>query len=407
MKEYPPQPESRPDELVDYFDNAPCGLLLAELDGTITLANRTFSSWVGCQPEGLVGQRFPDLLSVGGRMHYETHFAAVLQMTGSLGGVTVDLRTPGETRMPVFVTANVKFGADGSPQALRITAQDGSERRAYERQLLDARRVADRERERVQLLAATLQRSLIPPILSPPDGLVAAAHYHTASPDDVGGDFYDLFPLTRHKWGIFLGDVSGKGAGAAAVTSLTRYTLRAAAAYDDDPTAVLHNLDSVLRHEFHGDDPRYCTVIFGVITPMGHGFDIELASGGHPSALLLPAAGQPRYIDTPGGQAVGIIRTPRFVSTTVHVAPGDTLVMYTDGLTEARTGPHRRFDDDNDLVEFARHHTPTTAPAFVDALRGLLESFGEGLEDDVAVIALSVPDHARPDETTSLQIHTP
>jgi phosphoserine phosphatase RsbU/P len=390
VKEQPRHHESRPGELDDYFDNAPCGLLLAGLDGSITLANHTFSSWVGCQPEDLVGQRFPELLSVGGRIHYETHFAAVLQMTGSLGGITVDLRIPGEARMPVFVTANVKVGADGRPEALRITAQDGSERRAYERQLLDARRVADRERERVQLLAATLQRSLIPPILNPPDGLVAAAHYHTASPDDVGGDFYDLFPLTRHEWGIFLGDVSGKGAGAAAVTSLTRYTLRAAAAYDDDPTAVLNNLDSVLRHEFHGDDPRFCTVIFGVITPVGDGFDIELASGGHPSALHLPADGQPRYIDTPGGQAVGIIRNPRFVSTTVHLAPGDTLVMYTDGLTEARTGPHRRFDDDNDLVEFARHRTPTTAPVFVDALRGLLESFGEGLEDDVAVIALSV-----------------
>ncbi|PRC42373.1 histidine kinase [Mycobacterium sp. ITM-2017-0098] len=391
MKDHPPQEETSRGLLDDYFDNAPCGLLLAAVDGRILLANQTFSAWIGCAPDDLVGRRFPELLSIGGRIHYETHFAAVLQMTGSLSGITVDLMTAGETRMPVFVTANVKFGDDGSPEALRITAQDASERRAYERQLLEARRVADSERERVQLLAATLQRSLVPPILNPPERLVAAAHYHTASSDDVGGDFYDLFPLTRHKWGIFLGDVSGKGAGAAAITSLTRYTLRAAAAYDDDPTAVLHNLHSVLRHEFHGDDPRFCTVIFGVITPVSDGFDIELASGGHPSALLLPAHGEPRYVDTPGGHAVGIISKPRFVSTTVHLGAGDTLVMYTDGLTEARTGPHRRFDDNDDLVEFARKHTPTDAPTFVTAVRVLLESFGEGLEDDAAVIALSVP----------------
>jgi phosphoserine phosphatase RsbU/P len=391
VKDRVPQGEKTRSPLEDYFDNAPCGLLLADVDGRITLANHTFAAWVGCAPEDLVGKRFPELLSVGGRIHYETHFAAVLQMTGSLSGITVDLLAADQTKMPIFVTANVKVGPDGRPELVRITAQDGSERRAYERQLLDARRTADRERERVQLLAATLQRSLVPPILNPPDGLTAAAHYHTASPDDVGGDFYDLFPLTRAKWGVFLGDVSGKGAGAAAITSLTRYTLRAAAAYDDDPTAVLHNLDSVLQHEFHGDDPRFCTVIFGVITPAAQGFDIELASGGHPSALLLPAHGPPRYVDTPGGQAVGIIRTPRFVSTTVHLGSGDTLLMYTDGLTEARTGPHRRFDDNDDLVEFARHHTPTDAPAFVDAVRQLLESFGEGLEDDAAVMALSVP----------------
>jgi sigma-B regulation protein RsbU (phosphoserine phosphatase) len=386
-----PHPEPNPAQLRDYFDNAPCGLLLADLDGRITLSNHTFAAWLGCAAEDLVGQRFPDLLSVGGRIHYETHFAAVLQMRGSLGGITVDLLAPAQTRMPVFVTANVKFGAEGSPEALRITAQDGRERRAYERQLLDARRIADRERERVQLLATTLQRSLVPPILNPPDGLNAAAYYHTASADDVGGDFYDLFPLTRRKWGIFLGDVSGKGAGAAAVTSLTRYTLRAAAAYDDDPTAVLHNLDSVLRHEFHGDDPRFCTVIFGVITPTAAGFDLELASGGHPSALLLPAHGPPRYVDTPGGQAVGILPTPRFVATTVRLGTGDTLLMYTDGLTEAKTGPHRRFDDNDDLVEFARRHTPTDAPTVVDVIRRLLESFGEGLEDDAALMALSVP----------------
>lgn len=391
MKEHSHQRDRDPGMLEDFFDNAPCGLLLTAPDGRIALANETFCAWVGCCPDDLLGRRFQDLLSVGGRIHYETHFAAVLQMTGTLGGITVDLMTTDETRLPVFVTANVKVGTDGKPESLRITAQDGSERRAYERQLLEARKIADRERERVQLLAATLQRSLVPPILSPPDGLVAAAHYHTASPDDVGGDFYDLFPLTRHKWGIFLGDVSGKGAGAAAVTSLTRYTLRAAAAYDDDPVAVLHNLDSVLRHEFHGDDPRFCTVVFGVISPGAAGFDIELASGGHPSALLLPAEGDPRYIDTPGGQAVGIIRSPRFVSTTVHLGPGDTMLMYTDGLTEARTGPHRRFDDDDDLVEFARRNTPTDAPTVIGALRRLLDSFGEGLEDDTAVIALSVP----------------
>ena len=75
--------------------------------------------------------------------------------------------------------------------------------------------------------------------------LEAAAHYHAAT-DDVGGDFYDLFPLSKDTWGFFLGDVAGKGASAAVVTSLTRYTLRTAAVINEDPVAVLHTLNSVL-----------------------------------------------------------------------------------------------------------------------------------------------------------------
>lgn len=389
-----PRRQQFPDAVDDYFDNAPCGLLLTGTDDRITLANRTFAGWVGHPPQELAGRRFPDLLAAGSRIHYETHFAPLLQMTGSLTGITLDLIGEDGSRIPVFVTANVRTDAGGAPVALRITVQDATERRSYERQLLEARRVADRERERVQLLAATLQRSLVPPSLTPPDGLVAAAHYHTASPDDVGGDFYDLFPLTRHKWGIFLGDVSGKGAGAAAVTSLTRYTLRAAAAYDDDPVTVLHNLDAVLSHEFHGDDPHFCTVLFGVITPTVDGFDVELASGGHPPALLMSASGQARYVHTAGGQAVGILKNPRFVARSVHLGPGDTLVLYTDGLTEARTGPNRRFDDHDDFLDFARRESPTDAPTFVAAVQRLLDGFGAGLEDDTAVIAVSVPPHS-------------
>lgn len=377
--------------LDEFFDSAPCGLLLTSPDGRIIRANETFSRWVGYRSEHLTGRQFPDLLAAGSRIHYETHFVSMLHMNGSLDGVAADLLTADGTRLAGFVTANVERDAAGAVVALRIAIQDASERRSYERELLETRRRADRERERAQVLAATLQRSLIPPTLSPPRGLTAAAHYHNASRDDVGGDFYDLFPMAEDRWGMFLGDVSGKGAGAAAVTSLTRYTLRAAAVNDRDPVAVLHTLDAVLSHEFHGDDPRFCTVIFGVITAAPDGFDVQLATGGHPPALLLPVDGPARYVATPGGQAVGLIRNPRFVSTGVHLGPGDTLVMYTDGLTEAKTGRTRRFDDDDALLEFAGRHTPTDAGAFVETVRVLLASFGDGLEDDAAVIALSVP----------------
>jgi sigma-B regulation protein RsbU (phosphoserine phosphatase) len=379
-------------DIRDYYENAPCGHVLAWPDGRIAGVNATLADWLGQDRAALLGRPFTDLLTVGGGIHYETHFAPLLQMQGQISGIAVDLKTADGTRLPVFVTANVKTGADGNPALVRITAQDASDRRSYERELLDARQRADRERARVQVLATTLQRSLLPPLLFPPDGLETAAYYHPESDDEVGGDFYDLFPLASQKWGFFLGDVSGKGPGAAAVTSLTRYTLRAAAVFDDDPVAVLHNLDTVLRPEFHSDDPRFCTVIFGVLTKADNGFDVALAAGGHPPALFLGADGAVRYVETDGGHPIGLIAQPRFVSRQFHLGPGDTLVLYTDGLTEARTGVGvERYDDQNALLDFAAGLAPGHAADIVDGLRALLVSFGSGLQDDAAVLALGVP----------------
>ncbi|KZF03441.1 PAS sensor protein [Rhodococcus sp. EPR-279] len=256
----------------------------------------------------------------------------------------------------------------------------------------EARKQAEAEKTQVQILASTLQRTLLPPILSAPTGMNVAAHYHPASIDEVGGDFYDVFPLDKQTWGFFLGDVSGKGAGAAAVTSLTRYTLRAAAVFDRNPIAVLDNLNTVLHHEFHGDDPRFCTVVFGTITPGPDGAVVDLASGGHPPALRITHDAVVDFVDTTGGQLVGALAEPHFASASVTLRPGDVMAFYTDGLTEAIVGPGRtRFDDDGGLESFAARKGATTAPKIVDDLTSLLASFGDGLQDDVALLAFEVP----------------
>lgn len=227
-------------------------------------------------------------------------------------------------------------------------------------------------------------------------GLDVSTHYHLASPDEVGGDFYDLFPLAPDTWGLFLGDVCGKGAAAAAVTSLARYTLRAAAVYDPDPVAVLGNLNTVLNHEYNGADPRFCTVVFGLLTldPEKGGFHITLAGGGHPPALLLRADGTADFLPTPGGQLIGVLPEAHIATTTVRLAPGDTLLLYTDGLTEARTdatsGGGERYGDDA-LLDFARALAPATASDTVDAVRGLLDTLGTGVDDDTAVLAVHAP----------------
>ncbi len=378
------------DSAEDLYENAPCGYLSTMLDGRIAKVNATLLGWLGRTRAELVGvRRFADLLTAGGRIHHETHFAPLLRLQGELSGIAVELVAADGSRLPVLVTSKVKRGADGEPLLVRTTVFDARDRRAYEVELLRARQAAERDRDRVQRLATTLQRTLLPPTLTPVPGTEVAAHYHHASPDQVGGDFYDLFPVGGDRWGLFLGDVCGKGAGAAAVTSLTQYTLRSAAVYDPDPVAVLGNLDTVLRHEFGGDDPRFCTVLFGTVTPEADGVTVALAGGGHPPALLLPADGGARYLPTPGGQLVGALPNARFTTTGVRLRPGDTLLLYTDGLTDARTAGDRY--DEAALLDFAGALAPTTAPALVAAVAGLLAGFGAGLDDDAAVLALSVP----------------
>lgn len=378
--------------LEDFWENSPCGHLIAHPDGRIIRANDTMVRWLRYERNTLQSKSLSDLFTPGGRIHYETHFEPLLRMSGELSGVTVDLVTADGVRLPMFLIANVKAGPRGQVELLRISAVDAADRRAYERELLEERRRAEAEHDRVRAFADTLRRSLLPPVLSPPNGLDAADYYYTASDDDVGGDFYDLFPLSRTKWGFFLGDVVGKGVEAAVVTGLTRYVLRSAAVSDDDPDQVLHNLHAVLGQKLGTRNESFCTVIYGNLTRRGDGFDVELGSGGHLPPLHLHGDGAARYIDCIGGHAVGLVKEPRFVATRFHLGPGDTLMLYTDGLTEASTGVGReRFDDRGALLRFAASHAPATASAIVEAVHTLLDGLGSGVEDDVAVLALGVP----------------
>lgn len=376
----------------DFWDKSPSGHLILAADGRIVSANATIVGWLRYPRGALHEKSFADLLTTGGRIHYETHFVPLLRMTGTLEGVTVDMLASDGERLPMFLTANVKPATSESPELWRVTAVDASDRRAYERELLAERRRAETEHERARAFAERLRRSLHPPLLSPPPGLEAADHYHTASADDVGGDFYDLFPLSPNTWGFFLGDVAGKGVDAAVVTTLTRYVLRSAAVFDDAPVQVLQNLNTVLHQQLGIERHRLCTVVYGNLTPRGAGFDVDLASAGHLPPLLIAGDGNAYFADTIGGQAVGMIEDPHIFSSRMHLGPGDTLALYTDGLTEARVGPGvERYDDDGALLRFARRQAPASAAEIVDALRGLLDELGAGVEDDAAVLAFGVP----------------
>jgi phosphoserine phosphatase RsbU/P len=374
----------------ELYEHAPCGYLSTDPDGLVTRINATLLGWLGYRREQVVGVlRFADLLTVGGRIYHETHFAPLLRMQGEVGGVAFDLQGADGRRLPALATSVLVTAPDGQPLRIRTSLFDARGRRAYERELLRARRDADLERDRVQQLVATLQRSLLPPVLPAVPGLDAVAYYHAASPDQLSGDFYDLFPLPGGRWGLFLGDVCGKGAEAAALTSLARYTLRAVAVQEPDPVAALHVLDTVLQQQYTSADARFCTVVVGLLVPQGDGFAVELAAGGHPYPLLLRAGGTAEYRSTSGGQLVGAVPGAQFVTNRFGLEPGDTLLLYTDGLVEMRVAGRDRYDEEA-LLEFARALAPATAAATVAAVRTLLGGAAE-VDDDTAVLALGVP----------------
>ncbi|QFZ24113.1 PAS domain-containing protein [Saccharothrix syringae] len=378
------------DSADDLYDNAPCGYLSTMLDGRIAKVNTTLLRWLGYERDELVGRRtFADLLNVGGKLYHETHLAPLLRMHGEVREVALEMVAADGRRLPVLVNCALRTGEGGRPTLIRTTVFDARDRRAYEQELLRARRQAERERDEIRELATTLQRTLLPPALPEVPGIELASHYHHASLYQVGGDFYDVFPLADGRWGLFLGDVCGKGAEAATVTSLTRYTLRSAAVFDPDPVAVLTNLNTVLG-QVQEALPRFCTVTFGVLAVDAGGCTLTLASGGHPPGLLLGADGSAEYVDTPGGQLIGVLPDAVIAEAAVRLGPGDVFVLYSDGITEARTGPGTRYEEEA-LLEFAEATAPTSAAGAVRALEGLLDRLGEGVEDDTAVLAIGVP----------------
>ncbi|MFD3809014.1 PP2C family protein-serine/threonine phosphatase [Streptomyces sp. NPDC058619] len=389
------------DSAEELYESAPCGYLSTLMDGTIAKINMTLLDWLGLEREAVVGRvRFTDLLTVGGKIYHETHFAPLLRMQGELGGVALEIKKTDGVRMPVLASSVVKHGATGEPLLIRTTLFDARDRRAYEEELLRARKAAEEahrqaeaDRARLQDALAALQSSLLPDTLPPIPGMETAAHYRTASPDRLSGDFYDVFPIDGKRFAFFLGDVCGKGPQAAAVTSLTRYTLRTAALLDPDPVSALSTLNKALHARYSAGDPRYCTAIFGILEPddtTGH-VTVRLAAGGHPPALVLRADGTAGFLPTPGGLLVGILPNAPFTSATTTLGPGDTLLLYTDGLTEARTGEGRTdLYGDDALHAFTADHAGESPHEVIAALTGLLDGFGDGLDDDTALLALGV-----------------
>ncbi|HYH48114.1 MAG TPA: SpoIIE family protein phosphatase [Acidimicrobiia bacterium] len=245
---------------------------------------------------------------------------------------------------------------------------------------LEARRELLEERAHV---TATLQASLVPPELPGVPGMAVAAGYRPGAAD-VGGDFYDVFPLRGRHWGFILGDVCGKGPGAAAKTALARYTLRTAAMLERDPANVLSVLNDALLQR--REPESFCSAVFARLRADQSGASGELVVAGHPRPLVRRAGGAVERLEA-CGSLLGIMEGDVAGRQSLSLAAGDVLLLYTDGVTEARR-KGELFGEDR-LVEAVAGSGPSPE-AVVRAVEAAVSAFGDhDRADDVAVLAVS------------------
>ncbi|WP_127572185.1 SpoIIE family protein phosphatase [Georgenia faecalis] len=444
----------------DAWDASPCGLLCLAADGTVVDANAALLSWVGRDVDELAGRvRLSELLSVGGRIYWETHLSPMLHADGRVDEVAVELRTA-RGRLPVHLAASV----DQPSGLVHVVLSRASERSRYERDLLLARRAAERAAAQSRVLqsataalsrggtvdavvaaalaaatgplggrAATFwlvtlvgdlviggvvgepagtaplprvpltsrsavvdaDRVLVPvhgqariqgvlsvapreePGADPVDhhvltaigqqaglALDRALMYEesaqvahqlqrallaTRMPSDsrytvatsyrpgverleVGGDWYDAFPIEGDVLSVAVGDVVGRGLGAAIAMGQLRSAVRAVAGPGVGPAALLGQLDRFVQQV----PPAVSATLAYAEVDLGSG-RVRYACGGHPPPLLMPADGEPQLVwdgrSTPLGVAVpGKART----QAELELRAGDRLLLYTDGLIERR-----------------------------------------------------------------------
>jgi PAS domain S-box-containing protein len=253
-------------------------------------------------------------------------------------------------------------------------------------------------------IARTLQEGLLPSRLPKVPGVDVGLSYVSAGEVDVGGDFYDLFDTRRadhngssepsSSWGVVIGDVSGKGAEAAAMLALARYTIRTLASREAHPSAVLDGLnEAMLRQRREHDDYKFCTVAYAKLeTNEGnyeHGVKVTICRGGHSPPFLLKADGSIYKIGLPG-RAIGVFDDANFTEWETHLAPGDALVFYTDGVVEARSPDGLYFGEER-LMALLHSSVDLDASTIAGRIEGAALDFQEQIpRDDIAVLVLRV-----------------
>ena len=236
----------------------------------------------------------------------------------------------------------VPLVARGTPRGLLVVLRpEGSplddEQRAMLQMLADRSALAVDAAlvyEQRNALATTLRSALLPPAPPTVPGARIGARYRAAvETTQIGGDFFDFHRSRSGYWCVALGDVCGKGVEAAVLTGQVRQSLRVASVTHDDPAEVLSVLNASM---LLAGSASFVTVVWARLEPRADGLDVVLADGGHPPPLVLRADGTVEEVG-PTGTLVGLLPDARATTVRVGLDAGDTLLLYTDGVTEARS----------------------------------------------------------------------
>jgi serine phosphatase RsbU (regulator of sigma subunit) len=259
-----------------------------------------------------------------------------------------------------------------------------------------AKRLADRAalaldnarlHEQQTHIASVLQHSLLPRTLPEIAGFDTSSRFLAAGEAyEVGGDFYDVFRTGSQSWTAVIGDVCGKGPEAASLTALARYTVRTATTPDKTPSEVLRALHNSISSE--REDFRFCTAALAHIQAPSNGDDarITVSLGGHPHPIVLRRNGQVETIGEPG-TLLGVLPSPSLADVDSTLGPGDSLILYTDGVLDVEDRAKR--GDPDWLKDQIAVATGNNSEEIADRLaRAAIERHGDELRDDIAILVL-------------------
>lgn len=320
-------------------------------------------------------------LGLGESSPVSSGIGTTLATASAVGGETVVLPLVARNRVIGMLTLG-KPSDEHFRQEILELAEDLSRRAALA--LDNARLYSER-----MAISQSLQRSLLPPELPHIEGVEVEVIYRAAGEgNEVGGDFYDLFPIRDGAYGFAIGDVCGTGPEAAAVTGLARHALRLLAREGYGGPAVLERLNSAILDE--GARSRFLTLLYGELWPQEDGSALlKVVCAGHPLPLRLRQDGTVEPAAEPQ-PLLGVMEDLELYEQTVTLDPGDVLLCVTDGVTERREGTRMLGDDG--LTDVLTTCTGLTAGAVAARIMRAVERFAsDAPSDDMAILAMRVP----------------
>lgn len=370
-------------------DRIPDGVLVLDAVGRVVDVN----------PAGLALLRLPPR-RVTGRPALELLPSLACVLDAAQRGVasgSCSLQSPGRATLELSVSVSPLPDDRHDPTGHLLVLRDVTAQHDVERRLRDL--VAERN-----ATIAVLQHGLYPRRVPEVPGVDVAALLSPAEAEtNVGGDFMDIRSTGPNRWTLIVGDVVGKGAGAATLTALARHTTLALTSLGWPPSRVLAKVSAAIAADEPADngsaDPRFCTMALATLEPVVRtdsgeqvvvGADVVLALGGHPRPLLIAADGDVTEVGIPG-TLLGVVDDPELHDVRLRLQAGEALLLFTDGVTEARRG--REVLGEERLLHLVRELAGANAHDLVTSIVARARSFSgdDDPRDDVAVMAVVVP----------------